>query len=503
MKCNYRFKYSRALILVSTLVSVLSTSAWAQSIARLRAANGPGGSTSGPMYRHIINSPNARCNDGTAAVAYVQAATDIAHANDWIISLEGGGSCSNAQDCLNRWQDANNKGVGIQKMSTSVSRATWNGWQGLAAAVNSPPNGWTAQTINGVPSYGAPSAITMSGILSNAAGNPFAGWNKVHLNYCSSDNHIGQNPLVLGTGIDRAGSAVAFELQFRGADIFDGLITDLRNAVACAPGPGACVSPPSLNNAGTILLTGSSAGSQGLQDTLDYFRAGQSALNAATLVRGVFDAGSGPLRNEFPYSLSLAGFTNYQAQMDHEWNNIMVGFWNARTDQSCKDLNLELPSRCADHMHLQRHHITTSFFFHTDLLDYVAGESIRKNFYPDTLSVPAGNYLPGTAAWIQSTGALDNLQDIHILQDLTARRYASEHALILADAQWMAPGIFAPRCRGHVALESAAGFNGRLLNFAGVPTNLATGIVTWLSGVPFAAYATPGTTAMPLAVCPP
>jgi hypothetical protein len=490
----------RSLSLVSTLIiSIACTGAIAQSINLLPAANGSAGAALGTaMYRHVISSPTARCNDGTPAVAYVQRATTVANANNWIISMEGGGSCKNAQECLDRWQGVGDPDLGIQKMSSSISRVTWNTWRGLAAAVNSPPNGWVAETINGVPSYAAAPRISPGGILSNAAANPFATWNKVYLNYCSSDNHLGKNPLVLGTGFDRTNTAVAFELQFRGADIFDGLIADLRAGVnACAPGPGpACQAPPSLNNAATIVLTGSSAGSQGAQDTLDGFRAGQSAVNPATLVRGVFDAGSGPLRNGFPYSQALTGFVSYQAQMDAEWL-MMKNYWMARTDDSCTVLNMELPSRCADNIHLQRHHITTSFFFHTDLLDSVAGKKIRENFYPEAGVV---SYLPGTGAWILSNGALQNLQEISILRNLTARRYPTEFAAIGADLQWIPPGIFAPRCESHVALFSAAGFVNRVLPVAGVPTNLSTALTTWLATAPgaatsFTAFATPGTTA--------
>ncbi len=490
---------AKGLLATITLAGLCAMGASAQSIRTIPAANGVGGSGTA-MYRHIISSATALCNDGSPAVAYVQTATNAANANDWVISMEGGGSCSSAQECLDRWQGTNSPGNGIQKMSTNIPRALWNAWRGLPAAANSPPSGWSAQTIAGVPSYAAPHRISPGGIMSNVAANPFAGWNKVHLNYCGSDNHLGQNPLVANSATSRSGAVVNFDLQFRGADIFDGLIADLRAGVnACTPGPGAaCQALPTLNNASMILLTGSSAGSQGAQDTLDFFRVGQNAVNATTVVRGVFDAGSGPLRNEFPYSLALAGFVSYQANMDAEWV-LMKNYWIARTDATCTALNFELPSRCADHMHLQRHHITTSFFFHQDILDNVAGEKILNNFFPE---VGAVTYLPGTAAWEQSTGALENLQDISMLREFTSNRYPSERSTIGADLQWIPPGIFAPRCKGHVALSSPEGFFNRVLVpvGGGATVNLATALTTWLATAPgaatsFAAYATPGTIA--------
>jgi Pectinacetylesterase len=476
--------------LLSAIALLVGTLATAQPINLIPAGNATGGAGTA-LYRHIINSPNSLCNDGSPAVAYVQTATNAANVNDWVIAMEGGGSCKNAQECLDRWQGL---GGGIQLMSTQISRITWNTSRGLGVATFSPPSGWEAATIGGLPFYVAPARVSRGGMFANVAANPFAGWNKVFLNYCSSDNHIGRNPLTNNSGISRAGAAVAFNLQFRGADIFDGLIADLRAGfTACAPGPGAaCQTMPTLNSATNILLTGSSAGSQGAQDTLDFFRTGQTAVNANTVVRGVFDAGSGPLRNELPYSQALSSFVSYQADMDAEWK-MMTSYWQARTDQTCFDLNAELRSRCADHMHLQRHHITTSFFFHQDLLDHVSYPKILSRFFPEAGVV---TYPAGTAAWELSTGSLENLQDLSMYREFTAYRYPSERLLITGDPQWIPSGIFAPRCQGHVALSNSGFFN-LMLPVGGVPTNLATALTTWLATAPAAAstitaYATPG-----------
>ncbi len=485
-----------ATMLFAGTTAILAPSlASAQPITLIPAGNATSGSGTA-LYRHIINSSIALCNDGSPAVAYVQTATNAANVNDWVIAMEGGGSCKNAQECLDRWQGL---GGGIQLMSTQISRITWNASRGLGVAAFSPPSGWEAATIGGLPFYVAPARVSRGGMFSNVAANPFAGWNKVFLNYCSRDNHIGRNPLTNNSGISRAGAAVAFNLQFRGADIFDGLIADLRAGfTACAAGPGAaCQTMPTLNSATNILLTGSSAGSQGAQDTLDFFRAGQTAVNANTVVRGVFDAGSGPLRNELPYSLALAKFVSYQADMDSEWS-MMTTYWDARTDETCFDLNAELRSRCADHMHLQRHHITTSFFFHQDLLDSVAYPKILSRFFPHPVPPVAGavSYPVGTAAWELSTGSLANLQEISMYREFTSNRYPTERSLIIGDAQWIPSGIFAPRCQAHVTLSNDGFFN-QLLPVAGVPTNLATALTTWLATAPGAAstitaYATPG-----------
>ncbi len=488
----------------------------AQTLLDFPAGNGNGGAGPGTaMTRHWITSANALCNDGSPAAAYIQAAPAGINENNWIIFFEGGGSCGSDQECLDRWQSTVDPDVGIQKMSTRIPRLTWNTWRGLGAGVLSPPTSWTAQTINGVSHYAIPQRISPGGIFANVAGNPFSSWNKVHLNYCSSDTWVGQNPLFTGTALDNLTTPltpieVTYDTQFRGADIFDGLIADLRSGVsACVTGPPGpiCQTPPSLNNATTILIAGSSAGSQGAQANIDRFRADQKLNNTNTVVRGLFDAAAGADLNDFPFNTWRIGFSSHRAKMDFDWDQVMKRMWFARVDESCEIENTDLPSRCADITHVQRHHITTSFFARTDLLDSTVFGPVSTRIYPDAIN--GGSYPTGLAGIKLAKSSLENLQQLSDSRNQLMPRYESELDAITNDLQWIPSGVFAPRCGEHVGLVFANTFNRHTLpDAAGVPTNLVTAISNWLTTAPgaatsFAAFAPIGAAPMGALNCPP
>jgi Pectinacetylesterase len=504
---------ARHQLVVLLSIGFASTTAIAVApFMQLRAGNGSGGPGAGTnLIRHWITSPSALCNDGTPAAAYVQQATSLANQNDWVIFLEGGGSCQSEQECADRWQGTASANYGIQKMSTSVPRTQWNFWRGLPLAAISAPTGWERQTINGVDVYAAREAIASpGGIFSGAAANPFATWNKVYLNYCSSDAWLGQNSGLTGFVSDKNGTPAVrapntqftLAIQFRGADIFDGLIDNLRTGVsACTTSAlPVCQTLPSLNSATTILLAGSSAGSRGVQYNLDRFRQGQSTNNVNTVVRGIFDAGSGPDAQAFPYSTVLSGFADYHAQMDYEWNQVMRRLWNARNDESCELLNVDQPARCADKTHLQRHHITTSFFTRTDQLDPLPYGEIRAKFYPD--AAIGGSYPASMAGFKQSVGTVLNLQQIRDQRDQLLPRHPTELAAVAADVQWLPPGVFAPRCGNHEGLLASTTYFNQPLTVAGVPTSYVAGISAWLASGSFAAYAPVGSVPLALPSCP-
>ena len=56
--------------------------------------------SSNPASLRLLQSPSARCLDGTQAGYYIRAGS--ASSSSWVFSLEGGGECVSQNDCLNR-----------------------------------------------------------------------------------------------------------------------------------------------------------------------------------------------------------------------------------------------------------------------------------------------------------------------------------------------------------------------------------------------------------------
>lgn len=456
---------------------MLASPAGAQLISAYPARPGSAGPSPGTdLARHTLNYGDSRCNDGSAAVAYVQAGVGNA-AQNWVIFLEGGGSCDSAQDCMDRWQ-AYAGAAGIQKMSTRIPRAVWNGWHPAGTPHAGAPPGWTVQG----PDYAVPPGIVGNGILSTAAANPFSGWTKVYANYCSSDKWTGLQTGIATTATNRAtGAAVPVTYPFLGASIFDRLIGDLRTGVTACVSPGAfCQALPSLSAANTVLLAGSSGGGAGVLNNLDRFRVQQRLVNPATQVRGVFDGSSPPSRQTLPWPvLPVPGipFTSYQQMIDQSWAQTYRGLWLARVDDTCVAANIGVESRCADNAHVLRHHITSPFFVRQDQQDSLGMEHMLPFF-------PVPPYAAGVAALELSQNTSTHLADLAGMISLLTPRYMTELALITADAQWIAPVLFGPRCGNHTALLEFRPWAQQELPIAGVPVNFATALATWVAMAP-------------------
>jgi hypothetical protein len=489
----------RALLPLAGLVLLASPPATAQFLYNYPAANagntGPGAGVD--LARHTLNYADSRCNDGSPAVAYVQRGSG-GNANNWVIFLEGGGSCDNPQECMDRWQSYGTS-YGMQKMSTRIAVTDWE-----AGAVGRPaPAGWVRVGND----YMVPKGIAGNGILSNALPNPFAGWTKVYANYCSSDQWAGTRAALATGAVNRStGAAVPYTIAFRGANIFDRLVQDLRagaiNACACVENPatGQCITAqvcqalPSLTAANFVLLAGSSAGGVGVLHNLDRFRAQQSGLNPMTQVRGVFDGSSTPPRQSLPWPTTVVpgiGYTSYQAMIDDKWLNTLQAMWSARVDDTCPSQNVGVESRCADHSHVLRHHITSPFFVRQDQLDSLILQTWNLFF-------PVPPYPAGTGAMDQSTRTADHLTEIGSMLALLTPRYPLEQAAIVGDGQWLSPALFGPRCGNHTGLTSANTWALQELPLGGVATNLANALFGWVTTVP-AGYAGP---AGPLMLAP-
>jgi hypothetical protein len=475
--------------LVLGLALAASAPVQAQLLPTYRGASATAGNlpAGNDLVRYWLPTPGIHCNDGTQPVAHVRAATNTADADKWVIYLQGGGTCDDGEACLERWQSAGTD-MGLQKMGTSIPVATWNAWHPGGPA----PAAWPLQGAN----YQVRPTIAGVGIQSTVAANPFRTWNHVHLYYCSSDQWTGQQTLLTTEGTDRIGTpagvnpailpgtVVPYQVHFHGALIFDAFIAELRSGVvACrvAP-PFSCERMPDLDVASKILLAGSSAGGNGVKQNLDHLSALQAAINPATDVRGAIDAAGNPSSAGLPWPLPPARFTSYQEMLDGQWFDTYVGFWNARVDASCVVENpLQAVSRCADTIHIMRHHITTPFFHRMDQQDNLALDSYTGFFF---LTPP---FLPDVPRLKLSSGVVDQLTELSELTTWYTPRYPNELATIVADATWVPPGTFGPRCGDHVGLHATVPyFNQEIQTPGGAPVNLANALFGWVNSGPAA-----------------
>jgi hypothetical protein len=280
------------------------------------------------------------------------------------------------------------------------------------------------------------------------------------------------------------GTASTYQVHFHGALIFDAFISELRTGiVACrvAP-PFSCERMPDLDVASKILLAGSSAGGNGVKQNLDHLSALQDAINPATDVRGAIDAAGHPSTTGVPWPVPPAKYTSYQEMLDGQWFGTYVGFWNARVDQSCVDLNpLQAVSRCADTIHIMRHHITTPFFHRMDQQDSLTLESYTDIFYR------APPYQPDVSRLKLSTGVADQLTELSELTTWYAPRYEDELNAITGDPNWVPPGTFGARCGNHVGLHADVPyFNQEIQAPGGAVVNLANALFNWVNAGPAA-----------------
>lgn len=193
--------------------------------------------------------PEARCSDGSAPVIYYAQASDP-FSNQWLIFLEGGGHCYTAEDCQARWE------IKPGNMGTGCDGTTCEG-QGVAEAV--------ARTR------------AFQGLLDDSPDPSFIDFNRVFVEYCSSDNWIGSGGSVGVPGFPNLTNPGVVE--FNGHHIFMAVVDMLHRPFEGGPGigdPGA-----------EVLLGGGSAGSTGAQRNLDRLA---DALPEAAVVRGIFDA---------------------------------------------------------------------------------------------------------------------------------------------------------------------------------------------------------------------
>src|SRR5262249_35032093 len=145
-----------------------------------------------------------------------------------------------------------------------------------------------------------------------------------------------------------------YRIHFEGANIVDAVIRTLQRQTPGAP-PVTYLDEervprtmPDLDEVTHVLLSGTSAGSGGVRHHAD--RLGeklrrdnvncQPAGNCPLDYRAVIDAGYGPSFEGRDYTnyvgcLNSPFLCDYAALMQDQWNNVTMGLYRGRVDQSC------------------------------------------------------------------------------------------------------------------------------------------------------------------------
>jgi hypothetical protein len=278
------------------------------------------------LHRIFLTDPAAVCNDGTPAPIYVRAATDPAHANDWVVHLQGGSECITYEECAIRW--CGSEYYDASKMSSS----------------------WTPESIRG---FGIHNVDLGENVLD--------GWNHVFFYYCSSDVWQGRS---LATLTSEDGLST-FTVHREGHTIVDAALTLVTPGATSDD--GTQVLPP-LANASTVLFTGSSVGSVGAQTHLDWV----AARLAGARVLGVLDAALAPdpavLRADIAALVEAEGEARAR---DREAAEPVAPFG----DESCEAaLPADRHWECRSSSELPYHWITTPFVARMDLQDPPTGD---------------------------------------------------------------------------------------------------------------------------------
>ena len=412
-----------------------------------------------PLLRRTIDValyPEARCNDGSAAVMYIRPANAAyggnpitAISSKWLIFLDGGGGCRDAEECLlDRW--CSGSGQVFDRAGKMSSLNAPAAIRGFGIFELSPP---------------APSV------------NQLAGYNHVLVHYCSSDNWIGSTK---HTGINTS-TGTTYDIRFQGEAIVNAVVSTLLGGpVGADPAVAAAfynTTVPNLQGASEIILAGESAGGGGLRHHLDRlnFDVLQPAVaNPNVRIRGVVDAGTPP-------SLGDAGISwadpyspgDYPDYLLTEAQPSVRSFWGANDsalDQSCLDpawtathgLVGGHPQVCYDTTYTLMNHITTPVFLRQDIND-----PLSKQRYVDwALFATSDDYWSAQFA------------QLGLFAGYTPAAGGLEPPLA-------APGVQGINCTRHVAIQTNNGFFRHQVIGPGLPArSFHDLLVAWLAGAP-------------------
>ncbi len=385
-----------------------------------------------PMLRVTVSDPAAVCNDGSPAVYYIRPAGAAYPGNpvttasdDWLVFLDGGGGCRDADQCLwDRWcgQSANNIYDVAGKMSSLGTPLVLQSPRGIFdLAPVSPTGTWTFT-------------------------NAFAAYNHVYVHYCSSDNWIGSGS---HAGIvPTTGTPTPFDIEFQGEAIVNAVLAELMSGTAVQD-PGTeqayVATLPLLADADRVVIAGESAGGVGVRHHLDRLARRLQIASPEVEVLGVVDAAA-QLRAWKPYADwgNGIGPATYADYLLTEVAPAIETFWQAdpsALDHSClRPIHAPAhaaadgvhPQICYDTTYTLFNHVTTPTFIRTDLDD------------PKAYTQPA------------QYGLVASVDELWARLATQVADYAAEVDRV--EPMVRAPGAFGPFCGSHVAIRFNGGF---------------------------------------------
>ena len=311
--------------------------------------------------------PNARCNDDTQAVYYLRGAgaDGAVSGRKWLIFLHGGGSCSTDEACAERWFDPDASPDGFIGYHGNMTAST---------GVSQNFNGEGLLDFDGVDG------------LADPGSNPFGGFNRIMVPYCSSDTYAGRNTtsrvvdygafvgkqVTIGdkttTITNPAGYAPLTRIRFSGGFIVDAVIDLVMNGGVKTGrktgNEGNQKTDPPASAEDEVVLAGSSAGAGGVVRNLD--RVAKAVAAAAPNVRfyGITDAGN---------DVGIIA----DASITGDGNRAAAEFWGAAAasdlDETCLAANpLATSNRCFNSAVVLRNHLETPHYVIQNAYDVVA-----------------------------------------------------------------------------------------------------------------------------------
>ena len=296
------------------------------------------------MLKVTLADPAAVCNDGSPYVFYIRPAEPGAMegaesaANKWVIYLQAGGGCFDAESCRDRWCAYDS--YSAAKMSSRF----------------------------------APDTIGAKGIFRRVPENQLGNRNQVFAYYCSSDGwYRSGDDFVLQS---EENPELAFTVNMKGHDIINAMLDSLESGTSDDLGQ---MQMPDLREADDVLFVGSSAGSNGIRQNADRVRDRLVSSNPDVTVRAVTDATFSPTgvdKDDLP--LKEDGGRRVAQQTT-----------NRRPDESCVAAHPGNEVVCIDHQFVQLNHMTTPFFVRMDLTDGNAYKNTDREEFP-TRAILAG-----------------------------------------------------------------------------------------------------------------